>query len=232
VKPPEAQGRPGGDAPSPDQGLGTTWPLFNERTEPAFPEDPKLNVSPFRPDTGELEALEQRVDVPETSARAEDAVRKLRQSQPPVAPDWMRAARALVGWLEERLKSPSIAASEEAVIARTWAAFALGGATEPQMLRVAHVVRRAHSAIRETKRSEGELQTAILDCARVLHGGLPSAIRDRMPLERSVQVVRRLRQESDAWSAVVDGTSELLGWSDYARTHAAATLRSIIEGER
>lgn len=231
MKPPEA-GTPDPGPRSEGPSLGTTWPLFNERMEPSFPEDPKLNVQPFRPHTGELEALERRTDVPETSAKAEEAVRKLRQSQPPVAPDWTRAARALVTWLEQRLNDASISAADEATISRTWAAFALGGATEPQILRVAHVVSRAHSAIRDTARTEHELQNAMLDCARVLHGGLPSAIRDRMPVDRSLQVVRRLRQEPDAWSAVVEGTSELLGWTDYARTHAAATIRSIIERGR
>lgn len=213
-------------------GLGNTWPLFNERAEPAFPEDPKLNVTPFRPDTGELEALELRTDVPETTPQAEHDVQRLRQSQPPVAPDWMRAARALVVWLDERLRDPNVAPLDEAVIARTWAAFSLCGASDPQVLRVAHVVRRAHSAIRDTPRTENELQKAVVDCARVLHGGLPSAIRDRMPLERSVQVVKRLRQEPDSWSAVVEGTSELLGWTDYARVHAATTIRGIIERGR
>ena len=53
-----------------------------------------------------------------------------------------------------------------------------------------------------------------------------------MPLERAVHVVRRLRDEADAWAAIVEGTSELLGWNDYARTHAASVIRALLEQQR
>jgi hypothetical protein len=47
-----------------------------------------------------------------------------------------------------------------------------------------------------------------------------------------VQVVRKLRTEADAWTAVVEGATQLLGWNDYARMHAASVLRSVIERSR
>ena len=53
-----------------------------------------------------------------------------------------------------------------------------------------------------------------------------------MPVERAVQVVRKLRTEADAWTAVVEGATQLLGWNDYARMHAASVLRSVIERSR
>ena len=32
--------------------------------------------------------------------------------------------------------------------------------------------------------------------------------------------------------AVVEGTCELLGWKDYARSHAASVIRAVIEKSR
>jgi hypothetical protein len=212
--------------------LRTTWPLFNETAEPPFPENPKFAVTPFRVAEDELATLEGRVDLPETTEQAEVETRRLRHTDPPAAPDWMRAARVMNTWLTERLAAGHVSAFEEAAIARTWTAFSLAGASEPQVLRVAHLVSRAHTAIRESRRLAGEMQAAIRDCAGVLHSGLPSAIRARMPLERAVHLVRELRDEADGWAAVVEGVSELLGWKDYARLHAAAVIHSTIERNR
>jgi hypothetical protein len=228
VKPPKVPEFESGEgAVSPS--LGTTWPLFQMEKDPPFPEDPKLNVTPFRPDTRELEALENDLDLPESTQQSEDEQRRLRETYPPTGADWVRAAQTMSAWLNERVQKGSALPLEQALIARTWVAFSLGGTTVPQILRVAHLVSRAHTAIRETPRGERELQAAVVDCARVLHAGLPSAIKARMPLERAVQVVRALRSEPDSWPAVVEGTSELLGWTDYARAHAAATIRTVIE---
>ena len=224
--------RGGAKPPVDGQGtLGNTWPLFAEGS-PAFPADPVQTVTPFRPRTAELEALERDTDLPETTEQAEVDIKRLRDSLPPAAADWARDAQALVDWLSERLKKGNIDALDQAAISRTWAAFALGGTTPPQVLRVAHVVSRAHSAIRDTRRSEQQLTAAIQDCAGVLHAGLPRAVRERMPLERAVQIVRALHHEPDPWTAVVEGTSELLGWKDYARAHAASVIRAVIEKGR
>jgi hypothetical protein len=209
-----------------------TWPLFGEAA-PSFPADPLSAFQQAAPESAELAELDRRVDLyPETTEQAELAQRTLRDSVPPMAPDWMRAARALADWLERRIATGSVEPGEQAAIARTWAAFCLGGVTEPQVLRVAHLVHRAHSAIRETPRSQTDLQAAYHAAAGVLHNGLPSVIRSRMPLERAVYVVRRLREEADAWAAIVEGTSELLGWKDYARVHAASVIRDVLERNR
>ena len=218
-------------APAP-AGLGNTWPLFGEPS-PAFPADPLQNVTPFRPGAAELAALEQDVDLPETTEQAEGDVRRIRESLPPAAltAEWARAARALVDWLSERLTRGEIDAIDQVTVARTWAAFALGGVTPPQVLRVAHLVSRAHGAIRHAPAGERP-QAAFHRCAGVLHAGLPRAVRERMPLERTVEVVRALQAEEDPWSAVVEGTSELLGWKDYARAHAASLIRAVIEKGR
>jgi hypothetical protein len=164
--------------------------------------------------------------------RSQTRSRRTPQGLPADAPEWMRAARALADWLEERIERGSVTNPDQAAIARTWAAFCLGGATEPQILKVAHLVQRAHSAIRSTPRGHSDLQAAYHAAAGVLHAALPTAVRDRMPLERAVHVVRKLRDEADPWAAIVEGTSELLGWKDHARTHAATVIRALLEQQR
>lgn len=210
---------------------GGTWPLFQEAPR-AFSGDPQKAVTPFRPERSDLDSLEARADFPETTPQAELEARRLTESVPPPAPEWVRAARAMIEWLEQRLAQAQVTPLEEAKISRTWAAFSLAGVSEPQALRVAHLVSRAYHAIRETPRSTIELQAALVDCAGVLHRNLPFAIRERMPPERVVQIVRKLRTENDGWAAVVDGASELLGWKDYGRMHAALILRILIEQAR
>lgn len=210
--------------------LGNTWPYFDAPESPAFPIDPSLNVTPFRPDSDRLSSLRDKTDLPETTEQAELQVKRLREgASDPDKEAWARAARVMANWLAERLEDDGIDPADQAAVARLWATFSLGGATEPLILKVAHLVSRAHAAIRSSPRSEGELQAAIRDCAGVVQAALPRVISERMPLERIVDLVRRLRLEGDAWKAVVDGTSELLGWNDYARVHAAALLRAVIE---
>jgi hypothetical protein len=207
-----------------------TWPLFGDKAP--FPADPGQSLRSFAIPDDDLKAFAELDDLPESSEQSEREARKLRESLPPQAPEWMRAARALADWLEARIADGKAEPVQQAAIARTWAAFSLAGVTEPQVVRVAHVVDRAYQAIRETPRAATDLQTAIAACASVLHQTLPSAVRARMPLERAVYVVRKLRNEADAWAAIVEGTSDLLGWKDYARVHAASVIRALIEREQ
>lgn len=217
-------------APNRSRSLEITWPLFGEGTP--FPADPTQSMRSFAPTDAELKAFAELDDLPESTEQAEQEARKLRESLPPHAPDWMRAARALADWLEQRIAAGTVAPVEQAAIARTWAAFSLGGVSEPQVVRVAHVADRAYQAIRESAQVRADPHAAIAACASVLHKTLPRAVRARMPLERAVYVVRKLKDEADAWAAIVEGTSELLGWKDYARAHAASVLRALIERER
>jgi len=216
--------------PGKNKSFEITWPLFGDK--PPFPADPGQSMRSFALPDSELKAFAELEDLPESSEQSEREARKLRDSLPPQAPEWMRAARALADWLEARIAEGTAEPVQQAAIARTWAAFSLAGITEPQVLRVTHVVDRAYQAIRESPRAATDLQTAITACASVLHQTLPSAVRARMPLERAVHVVRRLKGEADAWAAIVEGTSELLGWKDYARVHAASVIRALIERER
>ncbi|MEI9951300.1 MAG: hypothetical protein WDO74_20560 [Pseudomonadota bacterium] len=212
--------------------LAGTWPLFDEGQPGRFAADPKQTLSSSSPGELELDALEQQAEFNDTPDSRRTNTRRARESLPPLSPEWMRAARALADWLEERIRNGSVDSVEQAAIARTWAAWSMSGASEAHVLRVAHLVGRAHAAIRGTPRQDPQLQAAYQACAGVLHSSLPTEIRERMPFERVLFVVRRLHDEADHWAAIVDGTAELLGWKDYARVHAAAVLRAMIERSR
>ncbi len=203
-----------------------TWPLFSQNSAPVFPTDRGLTMQELAPPSADLAAFAGRPELPPETNRAAP---KLRGGAAGQAPEWLRAAQELVAWLELCITRGALEADEQATIARVCAAFSLGGASENQILRVAHIVQRAHTAIRETPRAQQDLQAAVQAAASVLHAGLPSAIRKRMPLERTVAVVRRLRNEADGWTAIVEGTTELLGWSDDARVHAASAIRAVLE---
>jgi hypothetical protein len=220
----------GGSQKNPD--LAGTWPLFDEGKPRPFPADPRGSLSSSSPGESELAALDEQDEFQDTPDNLAKNARRGRESLPPLAPDWMRAARALADWLEERIRAGTVDAVEQAGIARTWAAWSMSGASEAHILRVAHLVGRAHSAIRGTSRQTSGLQAAYHACAGVLHSSLPSGVRERMPFERAHFVVRKLHDEADHWAAIVDGTAELLGWKDYARVHSAAALRAMIERSR
>jgi hypothetical protein len=213
--------------------FAATWPLFGDTAAPAFPAHPATTVHQLAPPSADLAALAGRAAPPsETAPKVERELQKLAGTAGYDTPEWLRAASSLAAWLEERIARGSVEPVEQATIARAWAAFCLGGATEPQILRVAHMVQRAHGAIRDSPRGHQDLQAAFHAAAGVLHAGLPSIIRQRMPLERVVYVVRRLREEADTWTAIVQGTTELLGWSDYAHVHAATAIRAVLERSR
>jgi hypothetical protein len=87
--------------------------------------------------------------------------------------------------------------------------------------------RRAYDAIRNTSRAG--LEAAYVDCARVLHLGLPSALRRRVSIELVVEAVRQMRREADRWIAVVDATMLLIGWADANRARAAEAIRRALQ---
>ncbi len=212
----------------PKSELYDTSPLLDRHTPRRFPVDPTGAVTAYAPPSADLIALSARevpsaqdvLDFPEPASGPRSAL-------PSGAPDWMRAARALSDVLEAHIARGNVDPISLAAIERAWAAWTLGGVTPQQVLRVAHLVRRAHTAIRETNRQE--LDLAFRDCAGVLYGGLPTALKEGLPFERVLLVVRNLREEADGWAAVVEGTSELLGWKDYARMCAASIVRIVIE---
>lgn len=211
--------------PDPKRNLEITWPLFGE-SQP-FPADAGRTVTDFQPSAADLVALESSDEPPDSTERIEREVRRMRESLPATAPEWMRAARAMADWLEIRIQRGSVEAVEEATIARTWAAHSLGGLSEHDVFKIARLVQRAHSAIQEA--SHGDVQVAVEACARVLCAGLPRSVRQRMPLERVALTVRRLLEQTDSWAALVEAVADIAGWKDYGRIHAASVIRAVIE---
>jgi hypothetical protein len=213
-----------------EHNLRITWPLREDDPPEPFPADPTRALSDCAPPSRQLHDLEVREELPEASDRPTESPRRSAAGTlPPEAPEWMQAARALSQKLEDAIRRGSVSADEYGAIARAWAAWSLGGVSPAYVLRVAHLVTRAHTAIRQVRAEGAQLDAAYRHCAGVLHGGLPSVIRNQMPYERMAALVRYLRQEADQWSAVVEVTSELLGWKDHARLHAAAVIRAAIE---
>jgi hypothetical protein len=212
------------DSPKPN--FEITWPLFGDDSQ-QFPADPVRTFNVFEPQAADLAALKTSAEPPDSTERIQREVRQTRESLAPGAPEWMRAARAMADWLEIRIKRGQVAPIEEAAIARTWAAFSLGGVTNQQLFKIARVVQRAHAAIQEAR--VADLQSAINACAGVLYGGLPRPVRERMPLERVAATVGKLREQADPWVAIVEGVADLAGWKDYSRMHAASVIRAVIE---
>jgi hypothetical protein len=140
---------------------------------------------------------------------------------------WTLKARALSSALDEALRSDQVSAKTKACVDRAYAAWILDGVPPATLSRVAHLSRRAHEAIRNTSR--GALETAYVDGARILHMGLPSALRRRIPMEVAVDLVRNMRREADSWVAVVEATMQLVGWTDAGRRRAADAIRQALE---
>ena len=142
-------------------------------------------------------------------------------------PAWLAKARALSAALEEAQRTGSASPKVQACIERAHAAWSLDGASTRHIARVAHLAQRAHEAIRGTSRAA--VEAAYADCARVLHLGLPSAIKRRIQLDVVIELVRAMRREADAWVAVVEATMVLLGWTAANRARAAEAIRGALE---
>jgi hypothetical protein len=138
----------------------------------------------------------------------------------------MLKGRALSLAIEAAIATGRMPPQLEAAIERAYGAFHLEMVPDTHIARVAHLTRRAHEAIRGAR---GGMETAYVDCAKVLYLGLPSAIRRRLRVDDVVEVVRALRREADGWLAVVDGTMVLLGWSHAVRTRAAQAIRVALD---
>lgn len=209
-----------------------TLPLFRANSTRPIAPDPNDALRSLAPSNVRLLDLENSAPIgaERPARRSTPSRRTARQSLPPSPPPWMQAARMVSQAMEQLVAQAQASPSEQAAVARTFDALNLGQVTERTLLRVAHLATRARRAIRESARRDTE--TAVRDCAGVLHSGLPSNLQRRVPIERVILVVRHLRDTEDPWTAVVDATSDLVGWMDLCRRHAAIALRQALERNR
>jgi hypothetical protein len=143
------------------------------------------------------------------------------------APNWLAHGRALAEALQEALESGADSPKLQAAVERAYGAWNLDGISVRHISNVSHLCRRAYDAIRNTSRAG--LEAAYVDCARVLHLGLPTALRRRVSIELVVDAVRTMRREADRWIAVVDATMLLVGWTDANRARAAEAIRRALQ---
>jgi hypothetical protein len=141
----------------------------------------------------------------------------------------MLRARRMSLALEEAIRSGQPNPTLEACIERAWAAWELDGSADKQIARVARLVEKAHSAIRETPAEKCD--RAYVEIAQVIWAGLPRHVKARQEFAQIILVVRDLRGEADPWAAVVDATAKILGWSQAARAHSAHAVRVAILSE-
>jgi hypothetical protein len=215
--------------PSRKKSFENTWPMFDDGPRKAYPSDPLGAVTAVAPPSQDLLALTQEGNLPEADAAEERREKAVRASVPPPAPEWSRAARAMIMALQDIVGRGNPTPEEQATVARAWAAWTLAGKDETQILRVAHLVSRAYEALHQPLPAGQTPAAVVAAAARVLHSGLPSRLRDSMPLQRVTLVVQMLQGSTAPWPAIVEGTADLLGWKDYARSHAASVIRTVLE---
>lgn len=189
--------------------------------------DPDQAVTAFAPPTEDLVELSARADLdsPESLAQSSGKAPMPHVPLPADAPEWMRAARVLAESLEAAIARGQVDDLEQAAIVRAWDAWSLNGVRQSAVLKVARLVRRAHEVLRK---SHHPSEDVIRSCAEIIYNNLPPRQRQALPFERAVHVVRGLAHQPDPWVAIVEGSVELLGWSDGCRAHAAYVIRCAI----
>jgi hypothetical protein len=142
---------------------------------------------------------------------------------------WTRRAGRLIAALEDALARAEENPSMIAAIERAWFAYEMGGASDQEIARIAHVCERAHSALQG--KMSGPIHDAYMACAHVLHAGLPTKIRKRVSESDVLEIVKEMRRTVDAWQAVVMATSRILDWDVHFREHAAQAVRTALDAD-
>ena len=146
---------------------------------------------------------------------------------PAEAPGWTRRAGRLIAALEDALARAEENPGQIAAIERAWFAYEMGGASDQEIAKIAHVCERAHSALQG--KMSGPIADAYSACAHVLHAGLPTKVKKRVSEGEVLEIVKEMRRTIDAWAAVVTATSRILGWDVHWREHAAQAVRTALE---
>lgn len=208
-----------------------------ERAESLVPRRSRLKTTappvshlyePPPPSHDETERRQPAASVRIESTSGPDAMRGAALSSD--APAWMVRARSMAVALEAMIASSTPSPEAEAAIDRAWTAWELDGMPDKYVARVATLVDRARTAIRDTR--DDQLERAYADCAQVLWASLPREIRARQDQSDVLLVMRGLRDEADPWAAIVDATAKILGWVNAAQAHAAHAVRLALDSER
>jgi len=144
-------------------------------------------------------------------------------ASPPVEAGWKRRARALHQALGEVIARPSVTPDEVARVERALLAWELGGHGHEVVGRVARLVDRAYVALHDSSGPPAEI--ALQSCAHVLYKGIPRPVQDSINYAQVLLLVRWLAQQPEHWPAVVRASSDLLGWTGPALTHAGDAIR-------
>jgi hypothetical protein len=225
VPPMPAERRPVAGAAPEAQGRAPIGSAAGGSEPPPYSEESDLPPDPTRDELGRTR--------PPPGHRTPSATRQAPDFGPPMqenAPGWMLRARRMSLALEEAIGAGRPSPTIEACIERAWAAWELDGSADKQIARVARLVEKAHSAIRET--AADQVDRAYVEIAQVIWAGLPRNVKTRQEFAQIVIIVRELRTEADAWAAVVDATAKILGWAQAARAHSAHAVRVAILSEK
>lgn len=214
------------------QNLADTSPLRSDLEERRTGRE-LLKTAFEPPSTGLLEESQRTFipvapdsDLPDSHTRRAHGSPVYGAPLPPDAPDWMVQARELVIQLEGLIQRGLVERHEHLAVTRSVLAFKLVNSSQDRIAKVAHLVHRAHNAIRTTNREHTQ---AMRDCAEILFGGLPTQLRRVTAFDHVLDVMRSIADEADPWVAVVEGTSRLLGWQHAAMLQSANAIRTAIE---
>src|SRR6187551_3376904 len=103
-------------------------------------------------------------------------------------PGWTRRAGRLIAALENALAEGNPPPAQIAAIERAFYAFELGGVSDQDIAKIAHVCERAHGALQG--KITGSINDAYIACAHVMHAGLPTKIRRRTTEGDMLDVVK------------------------------------------
>jgi len=129
---------------------------------------------------------------------------------PPDAPPWAVMARYLATYLESTIAQGDASPFLRVSVQRALAAFRLSGHPPAQIVRVYHLIERAHDALRSTPR--GDLREVIHDCSLVIRRSLPADLRSRLAEADVVAAVEAMQQEPEPRLAKGRAVARLLGW--------------------
>jgi hypothetical protein len=156
--------------------------------------------------------------------------RASRSVAPPAAagPAWAQKARLVAATIEAALQRGHASPAVEAAILRATSAWDFNATKPRQLAQTARVVDRAYTALRWTDRHDRRLE---IDCAGVLHEGLPSELRKNLTRDDVLEIVRWMRTQLDADEARGGAILRILGFDRTVHRWINDALKTIVHDE-